>query len=86
MVFVRCLCGVCVLCAVFVLCLCGVCAVFVWCLCSVCVVFVRCLCCVCVMYVRCLCGVLTCKRLGCVHHRSLPTRKSKNRNIGRIKY
>ena len=30
--------------------------------------------------------LLTCKRLGCVHHRSLPTRKSKNRNIGRIQY
>ena len=29
---------------------------------------------------------VTCKRLGCVHHRSLPTRNSKNRNIGRIKY
>ena len=29
---------------------------------------------------------ITCKRLDCVHHRSLPTRKLKNRNIGRIKY
>ena len=29
---------------------------------------------------------ITCKRLGCVHHKSLPTRKSKNLNIGRIKY
>ena len=27
---------------------------------------------------------ITCKRLGCVHHRSLPTRKSKNRNAERI--
>ena len=25
---------------------------------------------------------ITCKMLGCVHHRSLPTRKSKNRKIG----
>ena len=30
--------------------------------------------------------LFTCKRLGCVHHRSLPTRKSKKLNIGRITY
>jgi len=34
----------------FVLCLCCVCVVFVLCLCCACVVFVLCLCCVCVVF------------------------------------
>ena len=50
MVFVWCLCGVCV---VPVWCLCGACAVFVWCLCGACVVFVSCLCGACVVFVLC---------------------------------
>jgi hypothetical protein len=50
--FVCCLCVVCVL---FVCCLCVVCVLFVCCLCVACVLFVCYLCVVCVLLVCCLC-------------------------------
>ena len=62
-VFVLCLCCVCV---VFVFCLCCVCVVFVLVLCCICVVFVLCLYCFCVVFVLCLCCVCIVFVLCCV--------------------